>query len=181
MNCANVRRLLSAYCDLELPSERRAAVRRHLHDCELCAAALDGFKNLSALTAQWSDTQASAPPWEELAPKLMTALAAACPVNPDEVLSASDPKRLHTGVARTFKPVIEGLEDRYPLSDLLYVAGATMAFTAVEPMCAYVRSDNIWSALSNTSPVDVSFNIAQVGETEDLSFAMDSVWLSAVA
>jgi hypothetical protein len=172
---------LSAYCDLELPSEDRAAVRRHLHDCELCAAALDGFKKLSALTAQWSDMQTSSPPWEELAPKLMTALAAACPARPEEVLSASDPKRLHTGGMRTFKPVIEGLEDRYPLSDLLYVAGATMAFTVVEPMCACVRSDSIWSALSRTSPADASFNTAHVGEMDDLSFAMDNAWLSAVA
>lgn len=151
MNCGNVRRLLSAYCDAELPSERRAAVRRHVRHCESCSAALETFKKLSTLTAQWADAGPSASLWQALAPKLMAAPAAPAEPDREKVAALPDANQKRAGARRSFKPVIEGLEDRYPLSGLLYAAGGTMVFSVIEPAPAYLRTDGVWAAAADAT------------------------------
>lgn len=151
MNCANVRRLLSAYCDAELPSQGRTAMRQHLHNCDGCTAALEAFKKLSTLTAKWGEVQPAASPWQELAPKLMAALAMPGEAAPDEAVALPDPNQKRAGAKRSFKPVIEGLEDRYPLSNLWYAAGATIAFSVVEPALEFLRADGICAAMADTT------------------------------
>lgn len=149
MNCVNVRRLLSAYCDLELPSERRAALRRHLHHCESCTAALETFKKLSTLTAQWTDVTPSASLWQTLAQKLAAAPAGPGEPKREEALALPELSQKRGGARRSFKPVIEGLEDRYPLSDLLYAAGGTIVFSVIEPVRAYLCADGISAAIAD--------------------------------
>lgn len=149
MNCSKIRRLLSAYHDAELPADGRKAVRRHLQQCASCRTLLDGFKNLAALAAKWTDMQLSASLWDGLAPKLMAACEAAA-ANREEVASAAEQKSKRPNPKRSFKPAIEGLEDRYALSDLL---GASATAIAPEPMAsavAVLQIDGIWSAGFNS-------------------------------
>ena len=150
MNCANVRRLLSAYCDAELPSERRMALRRHLHNCEACTAALEAFKQLSTLTAKWGDVLPAAPLWQALGPKLIAELRSPAERSPEEMAVLPDPNQKRVAAKRSFKPVIEGLEDRYPLSNMLYAAGATIVFSVIEPARALLRADGIWAAMADS-------------------------------
>ncbi len=188
MNCANVRRLLSAYCDAELPSQGRTAMRQHLHNCEGCTAALEAFKKLSTLTATWGNVQPSAALWQALAPKLMAARAGVSEAAAEEAAALPDLNQKRAGAKRSFKPVIEGLEDRYPLSDLLVAAGATIACSVVEPALAFFRADGIWAAMSDTSAavtgragdarVASDFGNAEIGG--DLG-AMDGGFMWAIA
>ncbi|GEM_PF-4567724 len=170
MNCSNVRRLLSAYCDAELPAERRAAVRRHLQNCEGCRTRLDGFKNLAVLTAKWTDVQAPASLGHALAPKLK----AACETVATEAGSGDprpaqgDPRPAWAGAVgrpapsapapsagpsarRTFKPVIEGLEDRQTLSGLFCAAGTAIAPGPFASAVAMLRVDGDWSSSSRSA------------------------------
>jgi anti-sigma factor RsiW len=148
MNCSKIRRLLSAYHDAELPADGRKAVRRHLQQCASCRTLLDGFKNLAVLASKWTDVQPSASLWDGMAPKLMAACEAAA-ANREEVAAAAEQKPKRPNPKRSFKPVIEGLEDRYALSDLL---GASVTAIAPEPMTAVAssQSDGIWSAGFNS-------------------------------
>jgi anti-sigma factor RsiW len=148
MNCSKIRRLLSAYHDAELPAEGRKAVRRHLQQCASCRTLLDGFKNLAVLATKWTDVQTSASLWDGLAPKLMTACETAA-ANHEEVTSATEQKQKRPNPKRSFKPVIEGLEDRYALSDLLG-ASATVIVPELMTAVASLQSDGIWSAGFNS-------------------------------
>ncbi|MCI0684688.1 MAG: zf-HC2 domain-containing protein [Gemmataceae bacterium] len=179
MNCANVRRLLPAYGDAELSSQRRADVRQHLHHCDECAAALDGLKKLSSLMADWADLQAATSPWDHLAARLRA--VAATSGQADEVGASSHPKRAGgngkggngangngasgngAGARRSFKPVVEGLEDRYPLSGMMVAAGVAVAVSALEPAA-------IWSAMA--SPVAI-FHAVDPGMAQGVSAHAD--------
>src|SRR5215475_5405520 len=103
MNCSKIRRLLSAYHDAELPAEGRKAVRRHLQKCAPCRTLLDGFKDLAALAAKWTNMQPSALLWDGLAPKLIAACDAAA-ANHEEVASAAEQNQRRPNPKRSFKP-----------------------------------------------------------------------------
>jgi anti-sigma factor RsiW len=150
MNCSKTRRLLSAYHDAELPAERRAAVRRHLQKCQACRTLLNGFKNLAALAGKWIDVQPSASLWNSLAPKLMSACDAAAAAVPEKVGSVTEQNQKRPNPKRCFKPVIEGLEDRYALSDLLGAWPTAIAPEPMVPAVAMLNVDGNWSAGFNS-------------------------------
>jgi hypothetical protein len=125
-------------------------MRRHLHNCEGCTAALETFKQLSTLTARWADVPQAAPLWQALAPKLMAELRTPVASAPEEVAALPEPNQKRAGARRSFKPVIEGLEDRYPLSNMLYAAGTTLVLSVVEPARALFRADGIWAAMADS-------------------------------
>ena len=163
MNCSRIRRLLSAYYDAELPAERRAAVRRHLHDCEACRTLLEGFKNLAVLTATWTDVQAPASLGHALADKLKAACATiAAEAGSRDPRPAQDPRPAEAGGAgrpapsagasprRTFKPFLEGLEERQTLSGLLCAAGTAIAPELFATAVASLHVDGDWSASSGS-------------------------------
>ena len=163
MNCSKTRRLLSAYCDAELPAERRAAVRRHLQGCEDCRALVDGFKHLAVLTAKWTDLQAPASLWHALAPKLTavceTVAAATGSGDARRAQSGGVGRPAPSAIApsaaasprRTFKPFLEGLEDRYPLSGLFCTAGTALAPDRFASAVAVQHADRDWSASFNSA------------------------------
>ena len=140
MLCVRVRRLLSAYHDAELPAERRSAVRRHLQGCAACRSRLDHFKNLAELTAQWSELNPAASLWVKLGLKIRSACESAAA---DEIAPLTDRCQKLPASRRTFKPSLEGLEDRYALADLLGASAAVMApgASATAARIVYVESD----------------------------------------
>jgi anti-sigma factor RsiW len=150
MNCSKIRRLLSAYHDAELPAEGRKAVRQHLQKCAACRTLLDGFKNLAVLASKWTDVQPSAALWDGMAPKLMAACEAAA-ANHEEVASAAEQKPKRPNPKRSFKPVIEGLEDRYALSDLLGVSATAIAPEPTASAVTMLQIDGNWSAGFNSA------------------------------
>jgi len=160
MNCSKIRRLLSAYHDAELPAEGRKAVRRHLQKCDLCRTLLDGFKSLGALAATWTDVQPPTSLWDGLAPKLMAACDAAA-ADHEEVASAAEQKQKRPNPKRSFKPAIEGLEDRYALSDLLGASATAIAPEPTAPAVAMLQSDGIWSAGFNATAISMAFGFEQ--------------------
>ncbi len=64
MNCADVRRELSALYDGEVSGERRAALEAHLAECAACAAEHAAYARLSALVAVGEVTVPSQALWE---------------------------------------------------------------------------------------------------------------------
>src|SRR5262245_15009683 len=162
MNCARVRRLLSAYYDAELPAERRAAVRRHLQGCTDCRSQLDGFKNLADLTAQWTDVQPAASLWRQLAPKIRAACEAAAA---EAIAALTEQNQKLPGARRTFKPALEGLEDRYALADLLCTSAAAVAPAAIAASVAVLRvvgdcSSSMGSAAAYAAAPNIDFGLA---------------------
>ncbi len=175
MNCSNFRRLVSAYCDAELPAERRAAVRRHLQSCEGCRSLLDGFKDLAVLAAKWADVQPPASLWHALAPKLKAAAtearledlrtaraggvgrpAPSAGAAPSAGVGRPAPSAEAAPSAgpspkRTFKPVVEGLEDRQTLSGLLGAAGTAIAADSFASAVALLHVGEDWIASSRSA------------------------------
>lgn len=49
MNCANVRNLLSAYLDAELPGSEMQLVRTHLEECSACRTECDDLREVKSL------------------------------------------------------------------------------------------------------------------------------------
>ncbi len=66
MDCSDVKELLSAYHDDELPSDKRAAVAQHLEGCEPCAQELEGFRSLSAIAESLTHPEPPARLWQQL-------------------------------------------------------------------------------------------------------------------
>ncbi len=125
MQCTRIHRLLSAYHDAELPAEARYAVRQHLRGCDACRQALESVKSLEALGEKWAQIQAPGSLWEALAVALDTACKTAGRETAIEAAAREDQRR--SKPRRTFKPVVEGLEDRFPPSALVGVS--VLSFT----------------------------------------------------
>jgi hypothetical protein len=66
MDCPEVKELLSAYYDDELPSNQRIAVAEHLAGCGECARELEGFRRLSALAEGLTQPESPAHIWQQL-------------------------------------------------------------------------------------------------------------------
>jgi len=66
MTCSEVQEKLSAYYDGELAEPLRSEVAGHLAKCAECRAELEGFRQLSSLSAQLRLPQAPSGMWEEL-------------------------------------------------------------------------------------------------------------------
>ena len=147
MNCSKIRRLLSAYYDAELPAPRRAAVRRHLQHCPACKTRLDGFKNLAVLAEKFADARPSESLWQALAPKFKAACETAAVAaesgdpRPAPIASLTEQSQKRPSPRRTFKPIVEGLEDRYPLSDLFCASGTALALGPIASAVAFLPRD----------------------------------------
>jgi anti-sigma factor RsiW len=152
MKCSRVHRLLSAYYDAELTPDLRAAIRRHLQLCEDCRGLVEGFKNLSALMGMWCDVQPPAALGEALALRLQAACETAAQAEVVASWSEQSEKRPHP--RRTFKPVLEGLEDRQALSDLFCTSATALAPGPSTSMLAVSHVGAAWSA------VQCSMNVA---------------------
>ncbi len=70
MNCSAVQHNLSAYHDIELSPDLRAAVEEHLLTCQNCASRLAAFRKISRVAAELNDPIAPSGMWEELQTKL---------------------------------------------------------------------------------------------------------------
>lgn len=75
MNCPEIQEQLSAYFDGELEGETLAALTRHLESCAACQAKLDGFRRLSALSAELRRSDERVGSWEALEHELAAAPA----------------------------------------------------------------------------------------------------------
>jgi anti-sigma factor RsiW len=51
LECKHVWEQISGYLDKQLDAEMRAAVEKHLQNCEVCSAVLDSTRNILVLTA----------------------------------------------------------------------------------------------------------------------------------
>jgi hypothetical protein len=164
-------------------------VRQHLRGCEECTGVLDGFKSLAALAAKWID----APPPYLLRNVLTATVDAACkaatasgqgalrrmPSGPTREAAhrplpppiADEPAPAGAKPKRGFKPMLEGLEDRYPLTCVMGAAGIAVvlspfasaaALRLVEQVCT---ADCIAAAYRNgwSSPAETAFPPTSVG------------------
>ena len=145
MQCDKVRRLMSAYYDTELPADVRSAVRRHAQLCEDCRDALDGLRKLAPLLGAWSELQPPAVLLQGLAPRLR----AACDLEQrhigDQVVPAPERIPPRPSSRPTFKPFLEGLEDRQALSDIFCSAVPALMAGPVASPAAVVYAGGDWS------------------------------------
>jgi len=72
MMCSEVRKHLSTYYDSELAAPLRAKIVEHIGGCLACHAELDGFRELSELSAQLRSPTPPAGMWEDLERQLDT-------------------------------------------------------------------------------------------------------------
>ena len=70
MQCQQVRELLSAFYDDELPHDQAEAVSAHIAGCAACAAELETFHKLSDLTERLDDPRPSRHAWPRIAAQL---------------------------------------------------------------------------------------------------------------
>ena len=70
MQCQQVRELLSAFYDEELPPDQASAVAAHIAGCAACAAELATFHKLSDLTGRLDDPQPPRHAWPRIAAQL---------------------------------------------------------------------------------------------------------------
>lgn len=70
MHCQQVRELLSAFYDDELPHDQAKAVSAHIAGCAECAAELETFHKLSDLTGRLDDPRPPRHVWPRIAAQL---------------------------------------------------------------------------------------------------------------
>jgi RNA polymerase sigma-70 factor (ECF subfamily) len=76
MNCSDIKPLLSAYFDGELPDEQRELVDAHLPDCADCSAELEGFSRIEAISNIFTAPRASEQEWDKVWGNVRAALPA---------------------------------------------------------------------------------------------------------